>query len=383
MKSPAFLAARLRRQWQQHGQRAERLLNPQAWPISLSIGRPTPQQFASQTREVREHVQRWRQVSVGEIVWESVSFRAASEPVDIPAAWILGSPSQWVAAIDDPIVDRDFTKLTALLPQLDSKFHSVLVRHAALIRELSEESVLKAVKTVHVLEPGCAAGKPLRALAIAGNDSKFIERHRALVLKLLDERFEGQPGELGLEAFLGALDEGDHWLLVAPLEKGLLPFKRQSVPATDLMGTALPGTHLLIVENERCLHQLPTLPDTVAVLGSGLNLAWMQAEWLRKKAIGYWGDLDTWGLTMLATARVHQPKLEALLMDQHTFEAHAASAVCEPYPSSDAPPVALSDLERILYLRLRHAEKGRLEQEFLPRETVTARLSAWQFKTTV
>jgi hypothetical protein len=383
MKAPALLAARWRKQWQQHGERAERLLNPQAWPISLPIGRPTPQQFARQTREVREHVQRWRQVSVGEIVWESVSFRAASEPVDIPTAWTLRNPSQWVAAIDDPIVERDFRKLMVLLPQVDPQFHSVLVRHAALICELSEEIVLKAVHTAQVLEPGCAAGKPLRALAIAGNDSKFMERHRALVLKLLDERFEGQPGELGLEAFLDALDEGDHWLLVAPLEKGLLPFKRQSVPATDLMGTALPGTHLLIVENERCLHQLPALPGTVAVLGSGLNLAWMQAEWLREKAIGYWGDLDTWGLAMLAAARVHQPKLEALLMDQHTFEAHAALVVCEPYPSSDLPPVALSDDERILYLRLRHAEKGRLEQEFLPRETVTARLSAWQFKTAV
>jgi hypothetical protein len=383
MKAPALLAARWHKQWQQHCERAERLLNPQAWPISLSIGRPTPQQFARQTREVREHVKRWRQVSVGEIVWESVSFRAASEPVDIPTAWILRNASQWVAAIGDPIIERDFRKLMVLLPQVDPQFHSVLIRHARLICELSEESVLKAVHTAQVLEPGCAAGKPLRALAIAGNDSKFMERHRALVLKLLDERFEGQPGELGLEAFLDALDEGDHWLLVAPLEKGLLPFKRQSVPATDLMGTALPGTHLLIVENERCLHQLPAPPGTVAVLGSGLNLAWMQVEWLREKAIGYWGDLDTWGLTMLATARVHQPKLEALLMDQHTFEAHAALAVCEPYPSSDLPPDALSDLERILYLHLRHAEKGRLEQEFIPRETVTARLSTWQFKTAV
>jgi hypothetical protein len=383
MKTPALLAARWRKQWQQHGERAERLLNPQAWPISHFIGRPTPHQLASQTREVREHVQRWRQVSVGEVVWESVSFRAASEPVDIPTAWTLCNPSQWVAAIDDPIVERDFRKLTVLLAQVDPQFHSVLVRHAVLILELSEESVLKAVRTAEVLEQGCAAGKPLRALAVAGNDTKFIERHRVLILKLLDARFENQPGELGLEAFLDALDEGDHWLLVAPLEKGLLPFKRQSVPASDLMAMGLPGTHLLIVENERCLHQLPPLPGTVAVLGSGHNLAWMQAEWLREKAIGYWGDLDTWGLAMLAIARVHQPKLEALLMNQHTFEAHAALAVSEPYPSSDLPPVALSDLERTLYLHLRHAEKGRLEQEFLPRETVLAQLSAWQFKTAV
>jgi hypothetical protein len=96
-----------------------------------------------------------------------------------------------------------------------------------------------------------------------------------------------------LEGFLGALSEGDHWLLVAPLGPELLPFSQQRVRASELRGMALPGSHVIIVENEQCLHQLPPVADTVAVLGAGLNLEWMQSEGLGTKRIGYWGDLDT------------------------------------------------------------------------------------------
>lgn len=127
------------------------------------------------------------------------------------------------------------------------------------------DEVVQAAHFVQQLEPGCADGRPLRALGLAGIDSKFFERHRALIQQLLDARFDGQASEQGLESFLAAPDEGDHWLLVAPLQPGLLSCTRQTVPAAELMSAGLPGTHVLIVEDERSLHQLPQLADTVAV----------------------------------------------------------------------------------------------------------------------
>ena len=117
---------------------------------------------------------------------------------------------------------------------------------------------------------GCALGRPLRALSALGVDSKFFERNRGLLIQLLDVRFEGEVSDRGLgEEFLGALSEGDHWLLVAPLGPGLLPFSQQRIRASELQSVALPGSHVLIVENERCLHQLPALADTVACWGRG------------------------------------------------------------------------------------------------------------------
>src|SRR5690606_16053872 len=100
--------------------------------------------------------------------------------------------------------------------------------------------------------------------------------------------------------------------------------------------TALPARRILLVENERSLRQLPQpLPGTIAILGSGLNLAWLAAPWLQACDVAYWGDLDTWGLAMLATARRHLPQLHALLMDRSSFDAHVQRAVAEPVHATE------------------------------------------------
>lgn len=70
----------------------------------------------------------------------------------------------------------------------------------------------------------------------------------------------------------------------------------------------LPSERVLIVENESCQHQLPSVPNTIAVLGAGFDLSWTEAEWLARKKIAYWGDIDTWGLHFLAKARLRMAR---------------------------------------------------------------------------
>ena len=82
-------------------------------------------------------------------------------------------------------------------------------------------------------------------------------------------------------------------MMVAPLAPGLLPFEQQRVRVSELYSVALPGTHLVIVENETSLHQLPPLPQTVVILGAWLDLEWVRASWLHSKKLAYWGDIDT------------------------------------------------------------------------------------------
>jgi Uncharacterized protein conserved in bacteria C-term(DUF2220) len=50
------------------------------------------------------------------------------------------------------------------------------------------------------------------------------------------------------------------------------------------------------------------------------------------------GDMDTWGLTFLAKARVQQPQLAALMMTQELFETHRSMAVPERYPAPELAP---------------------------------------------
>lgn len=378
MRSPTVLAEKLARQWQQANLRERRLLDGEGWPLALPIGKPTGRQVAESLSEVRRHVARWREVTVGEVVWEAIRFRATAAAVELPVAWRLHSPSEWIAATGNAAIRQEYRRLERLVAGSDERFHRLLVRRRHLHADKPEEEVLRATALALNLSPGCADGAPLRTLPFAGIDSKFFERHRRLLTALLDERYDGAAGELGLETFLGAADEADHWLLLADLDGGLLPFRQLRVRDKELTEKPLPGTHLIVVENERCLHQLPALPGTVALLGAGLNLAWMGAPWLTGRKLAYWGDIDTWGLSMLARARRHQPHLTPLLMDSDIYKCYREGrAVIEPTHASATPPEGLTDAEERLYRQLLGEERGRLEQEFLPIDTVEQAFRSW------
>jgi hypothetical protein len=387
MKTPQQLAEQLVRQWQRGEWRAQHLLpNTHAWPLRLPIGEPDSPLFRDDSVSFRQHVQRWHAIAEsgpGQVEWKPRAYRGGATPVDIPVHWML-RPSDCAAAFilyggsRGAQASTDYHALTAVLPHTDARFHSLLLRRLSLWRGTATEQVITATRVALQLAPGCAQGRPLRALAIAGNDSKFFERNASLVLALLDERFDAEASRQGLTTFLGAAQESDHWLLVAPLADGLLPFQRQRVSASELQVTALPGNRILLVENERCLHQLPTnVPGTIAILGAGLNLGWLDAPWLQQRKVAYWGDIDTWGLSMLAMARRHLPLLHALLMDAANFTAHRHLAVPEPVHS----PANLGDGlllgEVALDQELRRLDAGRLEQEFLPATAVARAIENW------
>lgn len=406
MKSPHQLAQQLASQWQRSDWREAHLLpGNRTWPLELKMGAPSAQQFLSAGPAVREHLQAWRAITdsgPGTVQWAPRSYRGGAAPVEVPLQWTLPRPSDAIAAIsrlagrEHAGIAADHEALATVLGQVDAVFHRLLLRRLGLWRHLSTAQALTAARVALQLAPGCAEGKPLRALAVAGNDSKFFERHDSLLKALLDERFDGEASRQGLSAFLDASPEGEHWVVVAPLADGLLPFRRQRVTTSELLTTdpfatqrssAWPARRVLLVENERSLHQLQhlslPLPDTIAILGSGLNLPWLAAPWLTSCAVAYWGDLDTWGLAMLATARRHLPQLHPLLMDRATFDAHAHLAVSEPVPCDDSALDGLTAPEAALAQHLRGLAQGRLEQEFLPDRVVGDAMQAWLSSNTI
>lgn len=379
MKTPDQWRDTLRRQWGNGTTREQRLLDPQQWPLCLAIGKPPPVLMTRDLAAVRAHIERWRKVGVGEVRWRTVAYRSLADPVQVPVQWRLDGPGQWVEAMAEAGIRQEYRLLSSVLDAVDPRFHPLLIRQRQLLLSRGAEQAIQACAVAACLEPGCAEGRPLRALSVAGCDSKFLERNRALLLRLLEARFGEGVAEQGLEAFLGAPDEGEHWLLIAPLAPGLLPFRQLRLRSSELRRTALPGSHLLVVENERSLYQLPPLPGTIAILGAGLNLGWMGAGWLAAKTLAYWGDLDTWGLSMLAAARRLQPGLGALMMDQATFEAFAPRhAVAEPIKADPLPPAGLEPSEQALYRHLYERENGRLEQEFVPIEAVRREAERWR-----
>ena len=389
MKSPQVLAAKLAQQWHSADWRERQLLGGgTAWPLTLPIGQPDTAVFLNDAAALRSHLQQWRAVEqdgLGHVQWQERRYRGSSDAIAVPTHWQLAKPSQCIAAIrhfkvlGHAQVHSDYARLSTLIAGVERPgFQRLLVRRLVQWRDVPVDAAIAAAHMALQLEPGCAQGKPLRALAVQGNDTKFFERHASLLTALLDERFDGEASRQGLVGFLGALPEDDHWLLIAPLAPGLLPFAQMRVRASELLTTPLPGSRTLLVENERCLHQLPApVQDTIAVLGAGLNLGWLAAPWLQERSVAYWGDLDTWGLHMLAIARGYVPHLQALLMDAATFSAHHPLAVTEPVHAPQSACGALHPDEAALAEHLRAQDKGRLEQEFLPTDTVHRAVRTW------
>ena len=391
MKSPQELAARLAQQWSSADWRERQLLGGSgSWPLVFPIGQPGAQVFMNDAALLRSHLQQWRNVEqqgLGSVQWQERSYRGSNDAIAVPTHWQLNRPSEWLTAIQQlrpaghAQVKAEYSRLCSIIAAVEHPgFQRLLVRRLNQWQNVSVDDVKTAARLAMQLEPGCAQNRPLRALAVDGNDSKFYERHTGLLTALLDERFAKEASRQGLSNFLGALIEDDHWLLVAPLAQGLLPFARLRVSASELRTTALPSRNILLVENEQCLHQLPMpVDDTIAILGAGLNLNWLDALWLKDRRIAYWGDMDTWGLLMLETARNKLPQLQALLMDLDTFKEYQNQAVSEPIHAcvtSFSQPA-----EAVLDAHLRSLEKGRLEQEFLPVSRVKKAVHDWASST--
>jgi hypothetical protein len=378
MKSPDDISRKLSKQWQRAEVRQQALLAPEIWPIRESISRPSADDIKRRLNEVQQHIVAWRGVTVGEVVWQRVRYRQLHDELEVPLCWQLGSAAEWVAAANDRVIDVEYSQLQLILPAVALELRSVVISQRRIIAGMGAVEVIKCAEVASQLTPGCANGVPLRALTVAGIDTKFFERYSTLLIHLLDQRFDGAVRAQGLEQFLGAARQDSQWLLIADLDGGLLPFEQVRVRDKELYLEPLPGKNILIVENERCLHLLPKLKNTIAILGAGLNLAWMSAAWLADRRLGYWGDIDTWGLAMLAIARNYQPGLQALLMTPAIFETYAKHhAVVEPTPNTTLRRDLLSLQENRLFEMLVSADCGRLEQEFLPAPLVGEAVQNW------
>jgi hypothetical protein len=380
MKSPDDLAPRWARQWQNPDLRETRLLNETDWPLRMSIGRPTAAEITTNWQETAALIRLWRDLRTGTVRWEASAFRATGAPVELPITWEISNPDEWIAAANDRTVRAEYQILRSILAETDPIFHPAFIRERSLWKNKTSTETIQAAQLVMRLSPGCAEGKPLRSISLAGIDSKFFERHRSLIIRLLDLRFDGDASHQGLETFLDAWREQDHWLLLADLgQPRSLPFPLLRVRATDLAAHDFTTARaLLIVENESCLHLLPRdLPGVVAVLGTGNNLTWLHSALHRDIRVAYWGDLDTWGLTLLSRARTRAPLLTPLLMTREIFDLHGNAVVPEKSPASATPPDNLTTGETELYLHLLACENGRLEQEFIRVSLVYSAIRTW------
>ncbi|MFW2178323.1 MULTISPECIES: Wadjet anti-phage system protein JetD domain-containing protein [unclassified Moraxella] len=277
---------------------------------------------------------------------------------------------------------------------------SLLLKYKDKVLTYESTVLIQLLVLSRLLYQDCAMGLPLRSFSLAmlvgvlaedGQrlyqdfladlrlDSKFFERHQWLLSRLLDLRFDGQATALGLATFLGSENYTGGWLRLYDGSTQWLPFAHVRIRAMDLQASDIPFDKILIIENEQCLDLLPPLSDVLVILGAGLNLVWLQSQGWQDKHVFYWGDIDTWGMAMLATAQRYQPHVQAILMDEATLHAHHASQVVEPvaYSIADNAPLAgLTAPQQVLFDYLK-AHAIRLEQEYIEKSWLNNALAVY------
>jgi len=285
MKSSKELSEKLARQWQSADYREQRLLISEKWPIILTIGKANNSILQKSPKVVREHISSWRNVTLGRVQYEEYKYQSAATPIELPKQWVLSSPSEWIEACKSSKIEKEYQWLSGVLPNIDPIFHKLILRQSSLWKA-SKDNVIECAKLAMKLFPGIAEDKPIRSICVNNIDTKFIENNRNLLIKLLNIRFNNAIRDNDLEHFLGASYNNEHWVLLLPLDDKLLPFKQLRLTTSELKQVSLPGTHLLIVENEQCRYQLPErLEQTIVILGAGLDLKWLNNPSFKSKML--------------------------------------------------------------------------------------------------
>lgn len=386
---PDAVRRRLRQlEWDNIGNLRARLLGDRLFPIRISLKPPTGRQALDAMAHFQTYMAAWREwPGPGRVEYQTSNLPQVGRH-DLPMTLVLEGFDELTSLLGPAALARRQHWESVLEPfrALDSALYPCLVRNLLSLELLSVTDAGRLAATLAQLEPGLGHDNFLRALPLTGVDTKFVEQHIALLTELADALDPGTVSAAGgLLAWLRCRPVPNDWLYVRPLcddgRRALGGIDLLQLSTATLLATPLPGRSVLIVENVAAGYALPPLPGTIAVFGGGANVRWTQADWLAQRRLGYWGDIDTWGLHYLAAVRRMQTHVEPLLMDLATIQAHLPCIVDEKEPNP-AMPEHLSSAETELYQDLLARRYGGccLEQERLLADWVRVALHGWNTK---
>ncbi|CDL79527.1 DUF3322 domain-containing protein [Xenorhabdus cabanillasii] len=377
-----------KREWNNLSSLKARLLGAKPFPIRIGLKPPSGAFALSDLTHFQRVVSEWKSFPYQEMVlWSSKKFRELSEQV-IPILVVLESMQQLIKFLGRDAIRRSVIWERNMRPflHIDEVLYPALVKNIDIVEKITLKEAELLAKLLPQLKQGLGKGQYLRALPIIGIDTKFLENHLLLLEELVDTLHGGAVSEVGgLVDWLGCQTNPKGWLTIRPLcphvinALGGLPILQ--LPYELLKQYELPASNILVVENLQSGLALPDMPDTVAVIGGGKNIAWMDALWLKKKHVGYWGDIDTWGLTTLSDARGKCTRLESIMMDINTVKIHEDRMGIEDTPTQIVPDF-LSEGETNLFNGLISGrfQSSRLEQERLSSDYIKHQLSVWLTK---
>lgn len=362
---PVDIAAKVRRRWVSGALlRAHATAQPFE-PISIVLRGPRAAEIADDLSSAREWVAaldagrgedtryllRWRRIGGRSIGHNEIPTHAVVTTYE--QAWALLGVSAQVRGFDaalDVIARREAARAWAVAQPMRAL-------------ELAGEMPM-LIAAYDWLDAHRGSGRYLREITAPGVDTKFAERHRGVLARMLD--VSSRPDEFLLGLGL-SVPPASVRLRLAP-SLGLLPgLTEVGVRVDEAANLRVAVRRALVVENRLTYLSVPVPVDGAVVWGQGFDVGKLGLlPWLADAEVTYWGDLDPRGFEILNLLRSRLPQTRSILMDRDTLLQHRDRWVTEP----SAPPAAaltrLDPAEQDLYRDLiedRLGERVRLEQE--------------------
>lgn len=373
--TPADLRAQVQRLWDRGDLLRECVRETSAWPLKLAFKTPS----ASDLTEHFEAVRAWLREVTGmphmRIDWREWTHRVQGRQRLPDAVWI-DSLQDALAVVGQTRAAQRFQMLWERTAAEQAALLPWLTKRPLLALELADRWE-RLMAVVAWLRTRPRPGVYLRQVDVPGVDSKFIEAHRGVLAEWLDLALPPEAIDAtasGVAQFTrryGFLDKPvrlrfrllDPMLPSLPGSPGLPDI---TLDRTSFAALTLPVTQVFITENETNFLAFPPMPEAIVIFGAGYGWeALASANWLRRCALHYWGDIDTHGFAILDQLRRHFAHVTSFLMDRETLLAHRlhwgeeADAVRHALPSLTTEEGALYDELRFDRLQ----ERLRLEQE--------------------
>ena len=228
------------------------------------------------------------------------------------------------------------------------------------------------------------SGLTVRSVPVPGMHTKWLARHRGMVLACLgsptDCRGSTEPPEDSdpvdiptddLDALgLRPLPREISVVLADPVLRAAVGGLRQiTAPVDELAGLQIHPDAVLIVENKEPALAWNDTTGLVVIhsLGNHLDIL-SRLPWIRHDRCWYWGDLDRHGYTLLSRARTMVPRLASLLMTPGHIEIYRPLGVEEDLDRYDQPDstLTLAEASALTVLQLPEGKYLRTEQERIP-----------------
>lgn len=361
--TPEDIAAKVRRRWIDGSLLRDHAAGAPFAVVEVPLRGPKAAEIGDRFDEVRRWVARLEQGRRGDaryaLEWANVGGRHFGRN-RVPSRAVVSTYEQAWGLLG---VDREVRQFTGMLevtehPQVREW---VLTHpHKALVVAPQWQQVLAAHDW---LDRHRGSGRYLREISAPGVDTKFAERHRAVLAAMLE--VSGRSRDFAPELGLRSKPEFVRFRFAPSL--GLPhPLTEVAVRAEEVAALEIEPAQALILENEITYLSVDVPPQGVVLWGRGFDVDRVgRLPWLADAKVHYWGDLDTHGFAILDRLRAWLPQTCSVLMDRETLMAHRDRWGAEDRPTS-ARLTRLTVEEAEVYADMvsdRLGAKVRLEQE--------------------